>query len=52
MAEGNIEVYESEDRTFPPSPEFAAAARPRTVRSTPKPTPTSEAFWARQAASC
>ena len=27
MAEGSIEIYETEDRTFPPPPDFAAAAQ-------------------------
>ena len=50
MTEPAIEAFYSEDRTFPPPPEFVAA-RPchRPTRCTRRPSADWQAFWARQA---
>jgi acetyl-CoA synthetase len=49
MADGSIEIYESEGRTFPPSPEFAAAALTNDRSLYNEADADMEAFWARQA---
>ncbi len=49
MAEGSIEIYESEDRVFPPPPEFAATALTSDRSLYDEATADYEAFWARQA---
>jgi acetyl-CoA synthetase len=49
MADGSIEVYESEGRRFPPSPEFAAAALANDRSLYDEADADFEAFWARQA---
>ena len=49
MADGSIEVYESEGRTFPPAPEFAAAALTNDRSLYDEADADFEAFWARQA---
>ncbi len=49
MADGSIEIYESEGRTFPPSPEFAAAALTNDRSLYDEADADMEAFWARQA---
>jgi acetyl-CoA synthetase len=49
MADGSIEVYESEERTFPPSAEFAAAALTNDRSLYEEADADLEAFWARQA---
>ena len=49
MADGSIEVYESEGRTFPPAPEFADAALTNDRSLYDEADADFEAFWARQA---
>jgi len=49
MAEGSIEIYESESRVFPPSPEFAATALTNDRSLYDEAAADYEAFWARQA---
>ena len=49
MAQGSIEVYESEGRTFPPSDEFAAAALADDRSLYDQADADYEAFWASQA---
>ncbi len=49
MSEPTIEDYYVEDRTFPPSPEFAAAAHVADRSHHDEATADYEAFWARQA---
>ncbi len=49
MADGSIEVYESEGRRFPPSAEFAAAALTNDRSLYDEADADFEAFWARQA---
>ena len=49
MSQGSIEVYESEDRTFPPPPGFAAAALAADKSLYAEAEADFEAFWARQA---
>ena len=49
MAEGSIEIYESEDRRFPPSPEFVAQANAGDRSLYDEAAADYEAFWARQA---
>ena len=49
MAQGSIEVYENEGRTFPPAPEFAAAALTNDRSLHDEADADYEAFWARQA---
>ncbi len=49
MADGSIEVYESEGRTFPPAPEFAGAALTNDRSLYDEADADFEAFWARQA---
>jgi acetyl-CoA synthetase len=49
MAEGSIEIYETEGRTFPPSAEFAAAALTGDRSLYDEAEADYEAFWARQA---
>ena len=49
MAEGSIEIYETEDRTFPPPPGFAAAAEVSDQSMYDEAAADFEAFWARQA---
>ena len=49
MAEGSIEIYESEDRRFPPSPEFVAQANANDRSMWDEAEADYEAFWARQA---
>ena len=49
MSQGSIEVYESEDRTFPPPPDFAAAALAADDSLHAEAEADYEAFWARQA---
>ena len=49
MAEGSIEIYESEDRRFPPSPEFVAQANTGDRSLYDEADADYEAFWARQA---
>ncbi|MEZ5245791.1 MAG: acetate--CoA ligase [Acidimicrobiales bacterium] len=49
MTDGSIEVYESEGRTFPPAPEFAAAALTNDRALYDEADADFEAFWARQA---
>jgi acetyl-CoA synthetase len=49
MADGSIEVYESEGRTFPPAPDFAAAALTSDRSLYDEADADFEAFWARQA---
>ncbi|MCY3644938.1 MAG: acetate--CoA ligase, partial [Acidimicrobiaceae bacterium] len=49
MAEGSIEIYETEDRTFPPPPDFAAAAQVADRSMYDEAAADFEAFWAGQA---
>jgi len=49
MAEGSIEIYESENRMFPPTAEFAAAALTNDQSLYDEAKADYEAFWARQA---
>jgi len=49
MSDQTIEVYENEDRTFPPSAEFAAAALTNDQSLFDEANADYEAFWARQA---
>jgi len=49
MADGSIEVYESERRTFPPAPGFAGAALANDRSLYDEADADFEAFWARQA---
>ena len=49
MAEGSIEIYETENRTFPPAPDFAAAALVNDRSLYDEAEADYEAFWARQA---
>jgi len=49
MSDQAIEVYENEDRTFAPSPEFRAAALTSDQSLYDEATADYEAFWARQA---
>ena len=49
MVQGSIEVYENEGRTFPPAPEFAAAALANDRSLHDEADADFEAFWARQA---
>jgi len=49
MAQGSIEIFESEDRRFPPPPEFAAAALTSDRSLYDEAEADYEAFWARQA---
>ncbi len=49
MAEAAIDVYENEDRTFPPSAEFVAAANAGDRSMYDEADADYEAFWARQA---
>ncbi|MDG2216943.1 MAG: acetate--CoA ligase [Acidimicrobiales bacterium] len=49
MSEGNIEIYESEDRRFPPSAEFVAQANASDRSLYDEADADYEAFWARQA---
>ena len=49
MAEGSIEIYESEGRTFPPPADFAAAALTNDRSLYEEAEADYEAFWARQA---
>ena len=49
MAEGSIEIYETEDRTFPPPPDFAAAAQVADRSMYDDAAADFEAFWAAQA---
>ena len=49
MAEGSIEVYESEDRRFPPPPDFVAEALVADRSLYEEAEADLEGFWARQA---
>ena len=49
MAEGSIEIYESEDRRFPPSAAFVAQANANDRSMWDEAEADYEAFWARQA---
>jgi len=49
MVDGSIEIYEQESRTFPPTPEFAAAALANDRSLYDEADADLEAFWARQA---
>ena len=49
MAEGSIEIYETEDRMFPPPPDFVAAAQVADGSMYDEAAADFEAFWARQA---
>ncbi len=49
MAEGSIETYESEDRVFPPTADFASAALTNDRSMYEEAEADYEAFWARQA---
>ena len=49
MSDATIEVYETEDRRFPPPPEFAAAALTNDRSLYDEAEADYEAFWARQA---
>ena len=49
MAEGSIEIYESEDRRFPPSSAFVAQANANDRSMWDEAEADYEAFWARQA---
>ena len=49
MAEGSIEIYETEGRTFPPPADFAAAALANDRSLYDEAEADYEAFWARQA---
>ncbi len=49
MSDATIEVYETEDRTFPPSAEFAAGALANDQSLYDEANNDFEAFWARQA---
>ena len=49
MAEGSIEIYESEDRRFPPSAAFVAQANANDRSMWNEAEADYEAFWARQA---
>ncbi len=49
MAEGSIETYESENRVFPPSADFASAALVNDRSMYEEAEADYEAFWARQA---
>jgi acetyl-CoA synthetase len=49
VAEGSIEIYESEDRRFPPSPAFVAQANTGDRSLYDEAEADYEAFWARQA---
>jgi acetyl-CoA synthetase len=49
MSDATIEVYETEDRTFPPSADFAAAALANDQSLYEEANNDFEAFWARQA---
>ena len=49
MAEGSIEIYESEDRRFPPSAAFVAQANANDRSMYHEAEADYEAFWVRQA---
>ena len=49
MSDATIEVYETEDRTFPPSAEFVASALANDRSLYDEADADFEAFWARQA---
>ena len=49
VAEGSIEIYESEDRRFPPSAAFVAQANANDRSMWDEAEADYEAFWARQA---
>ena len=52
MAQGSIEVYESEGRTFQPSAEFAGAALANDRSLYDEADADYEAFWAAKPVSC